>query len=94
MVLGILEHAPFTEARITLSLGDMLLLYTDGIPEARSASGEFYGDEKMQSIISDNQGQPAAEVLFTLTQSVQAFSGETDPFEDITAVFIRRSSLE
>jgi sigma-B regulation protein RsbU (phosphoserine phosphatase) len=90
MVLGILKDTPFTQNKVKLSPGDFILLYTDGITDAHNAQRQFFGIDKIQSLITQHQHQPAQVVLSTLIQSVGDFTGETDPFDDITVAMIRR----
>ncbi|MBM3190051.1 MAG: PAS domain S-box protein, partial [Chloroflexi bacterium] len=51
MVLGIEETAPHEERRIRLGVGDLLVLYTDGLTEALNAQGEEYGLPRVQRLI-------------------------------------------
>jgi phosphoserine phosphatase RsbU/P len=54
---------PFTpDTRLRLGMGDVLLLYTDGITEARNASGEQFGIERVSAAALDRLDAPAAEL--------------------------------
>lgn len=50
IALGILESAKYESDEIKLGLSDMLILYTDGLTEARSKDGEFLGEERLLSV--------------------------------------------
>lgn len=58
--------------------GDRLLLYTDGIVEARSASGEFFGEQRLADFIvrASAAGDPAPETLRRLTRAVLDHQGD------------------
>ena len=56
IALGCLPGAPYAECRTALAPGDLLLLYTDGLTEARAADGSFLGLEGLAALI------PAADV--------------------------------
>lgn len=60
-----------------LAQGDILIMYTDGLTEARSASGEFYGDEELARAIKALGSTPLSEVPRTLFDVVASFAGGT-----------------
>jgi serine phosphatase RsbU (regulator of sigma subunit)/anti-sigma regulatory factor (Ser/Thr protein kinase)/DNA-binding response OmpR family regulator len=51
MLVGILPDAAYEERQLDLNLGDTLVLYTDGIAEARSVRGEFFGEQRLNDLI-------------------------------------------
>jgi sigma-B regulation protein RsbU (phosphoserine phosphatase) len=57
-LLGVMEDVSFTDAEVTLAPRDAILLYTDGVPEARR-DGEFYGEERLLAVAQANQGRAA-----------------------------------
>ena len=67
-----LQDGPAAECRIHLQPGDRVLLYTDGIVEARSPAGEFFGEERLADFVVRAQaaGDPPPETLRRLMQSV------------------------
>ncbi len=78
--LGLLASASYTEISIRLQPGDQLSLYTDGLLEARSASGELYGFDRLRALLAS---RPTAEQA---TQVAVAF-GQSD---DITVLTLTR----
>jgi serine phosphatase RsbU (regulator of sigma subunit) len=67
-----LQRGPAQECTVQLRSGDRLLLYTDGIVEARSPDGEFFGEERLADLVvqADAAGDPPPETLRRLMQSV------------------------
>jgi serine phosphatase RsbU (regulator of sigma subunit) len=61
--LGVLAVAEFEKTTIHLGVGDRLTLYTDGLLEARNASGDLYGFDRLQQLMLPNQtpGKPAKQ---------------------------------
>jgi serine phosphatase RsbU (regulator of sigma subunit)/anti-sigma regulatory factor (Ser/Thr protein kinase) len=51
MLVGILPDVDYEERGLDLNLGDTLVLYTDGIAEARSPQGEFFGEQRLHDLI-------------------------------------------
>ena len=75
------------DSELSLSDGDVLLLYTDGVIEARSASGEYFGSERLKQAFARVAEQPVAAVRDALTQSVRAFMHEQ---QDDIALLVAR----
>ena len=67
-----LQHRPALECRMQLQPGDRVLLYTDGIVEARSPQGEFFGEERLADFVvrAEAAGDPPPETLRRLMHSV------------------------
>nr|WSS66386.1 SpoIIE family protein phosphatase [Streptomyces sp. NBC_01177] len=84
LLIGILPQAPFTDARTNLLPGDTLLLYTDGLTEARTGPDrELYGDDALRAFTA---AQPPAgpQALITALSSLLASFG--DGLDDDTAL--------
>ncbi|MFJ1958477.1 PP2C family protein-serine/threonine phosphatase [Streptomyces microflavus] len=84
LLIGILPQAPFTAARTRLLPGDTLLLYTDGLTEARTGPDrELYGDDALRAFTA---AQPPAgpQALITALSSLLASFG--DGLDDDTAL--------
>jgi serine phosphatase RsbU (regulator of sigma subunit) len=58
----------------TLEPGDRLLVFTDGMTEARAASGEFFGVQRLADMVvrEDAAGQPAPETMRRLMHAILA----------------------
>jgi hypothetical protein len=79
-----------TMAEVGLEPGDVVLLYTDGVTEARSPSGEEFGSERLADMVSRQvmSGVPSAEVLRQVVKAVYEFSGPRLR-DDASLVFLR-----
>ncbi|MFD5515526.1 PP2C family protein-serine/threonine phosphatase [Streptomyces sp. NPDC127066] len=80
LLVGILPSAPFTAARTVLAPGDTLLLYTDGITEARTSEDRtgLYGDEALLAFAADHAGKPTPAVIEALTGLLHSFGNGLD----------------
>ena len=58
-VLGILPEAPFDQATVSLTSGDLLLIYSDGYTEAMNRSFEEFGEERLLEVVLANRNLPA-----------------------------------
>jgi serine phosphatase RsbU (regulator of sigma subunit) len=90
-ILGIPGGGANVEQRLTLEPGDLLLLYTDGVTEARDEAGEFFGEERLVATAERCRGMGAAAVCAAILAEIDAFTGAAAPFDDLTLVVVRRS---
>jgi sigma-B regulation protein RsbU (phosphoserine phosphatase) len=79
-----------SDSETSLAVGDTMVLYTDGITEARDASGEQYGLERMVALIERHHDAPVNEILTRIWDDVVGFMAEQD--DDLTLLVIRRTS--
>ena len=73
--------------QIALEKGDLVLLLSDGIPEARSAAGEEFGEERVLAIVRRERERPAAEIIRILMDEARRFS-DPDPLQDDMTVVV------
>jgi len=85
LLVGIVPAAPFATATTVLTAGDTLLLYTDGLTEARTGEGRarLYGDEALLSFVTDHAGERPPDVIRALTDLLRGFG---DGLDDDTAL--------
>lgn len=74
-VVGALPGIEFDEGRIELGRGDLLVLITDGVTEARDAEGSFFGEERLLAVVSECAGASPEEVVEAIDQAVLRFTG-------------------
>ncbi|MFJ9080151.1 PP2C family protein-serine/threonine phosphatase [Streptomyces sp. NPDC102278] len=80
LLIGILPGAHFTTATTTLAPGDTLLLYTDGLTEARIGDGRtaLYGDEALRDFTAGHAGKPPHAVIQALAALLDDFGTGLD----------------
>jgi sigma-B regulation protein RsbU (phosphoserine phosphatase) len=89
-LLGVLPDIEPVERETTIEPGDFLILYTDGVTEARNGAGELFGEERLYELVSSSNFTTANEMVRAITLAVASFCGDTPPFDDFTLVVIRR----
>lgn len=77
-------------AELTLQRGDLMVLMTDGVLEARRKSGQRFGIERTLEVIRDQRTQSARTIVASLYQAVRDFSPAGPPQDDITALIIKK----
>ena len=87
--LGIYEGVQYQTEETVLHSGDMLFLYTDGLPEATAQDGQMLGEERMLSILNRNKGVEPRLLLERISEEVGAFVGEREHFDDLTMLAFR-----
>ncbi len=88
--LGIEEETAWERATVQLDPGDVLVLYTDGIPEAQNGAGEFFRRQALEAVIKDNIGESAEGLQGAILDALYDFLGEVPPQDDITLMVIKR----
>ena len=86
-VLGIFDDAEFEIESFTLEKGATLACYTDGVTEAMSSNGGFYGEERLQTLIETNAFFPK-EISDAIVKDVDAFSQNCEQADDITLLIV------
>jgi serine phosphatase RsbU (regulator of sigma subunit) len=91
--LGIMSEANFGPTiqpmDVQIIPGDVLLLYTDGLAEARDEQGEQFGTERMTDILGSSYGLSSALILSNLSHALDDFAQHRVSEDDITAVCAR-----
>jgi serine phosphatase RsbU (regulator of sigma subunit) len=78
---------------IELQLGDGIVLYTDGIPEAKDINKKQYGVEQMCEVISQNWHLSAQEIKQAVIDDLRGHIGAQKVFDDITLLVVKRTQL-
>jgi GAF domain-containing protein len=89
-LLGLFPDVQVSDETSELSAGDALVLYTDGVTEARGDSGEF-GEDRLIRLLSDLAGADAEPMADAVQRAVNDFSGQTR--RDDIAVLVMRVAL-
>ena len=87
--LGVREGEIYEQRSVQLEAGDTLLLFSDGITEARDASGQSYGLERLMELVQRNGSLSPEALLEEVGHSVGAFTGSARLFDDQTSVAVR-----
>lgn len=77
------------EVKLNLADGDFLVLYTDGIVEALSEAHEFYGENRLASLLKGQKEKTSQEILDHITQDVSSFIGTAKQHDDMTVMIIK-----
>ena len=90
-ILGILEEREFATRDCRLQIGDRLVLVTDGITEARSPHGDFFGGATLAAALASHARLGLADFCAALAASVRSFQ-QGRPQDDATILALRRTA--
>jgi serine phosphatase RsbU (regulator of sigma subunit) len=90
--IGLVENFQFASAQINLVPGDLLLLYTDGVTEARNSGEEEFGTDRLAEILSANSGSSARELVTSVRRKIQEFTDGGAVDDDTTIVAVKVES--
>lgn len=90
IAMGIEANSTWSTDTVAIEPGDILVLYTDGIPDARDKDGDFFNDEAIIEIVRENIGRAAHEIQSSIINEVQNFSADTPQDDDITLMVLVR----
>jgi serine phosphatase RsbU (regulator of sigma subunit) len=89
VVLGCVEDVSLEEARVDLHPGGMLVLYTDGITDANSSSGEFFGVERLRETVCAAEGLSAQGACDLVFERVDRFQAGTVQYDDMAVLVVK-----
>ncbi len=89
LMLGIFPEGAYKSMTAALEPGDRFVLYTDGIAEAPSLSGEEFGMERFKSFLAEHAASSAQELCDALITNVTAWCGSTrEQHDDLTLIVV------
>jgi serine phosphatase RsbU (regulator of sigma subunit) len=95
VILGVLRDVELEERQVTLSPGDLLVLYTDGVTEAMNAAYEEFGIGRLKTAVANHLAtHPNVATDATgeaILHAVHTFCGEERQTDDITLLLVRRT---
>jgi sigma-B regulation protein RsbU (phosphoserine phosphatase) len=86
--LGMFPTAEFQTGEVMLQAGDLLVLYSDGITEATSKTGEEFGDGRLRAEIEKRSSGTLAEIQAGVLEAVRDWAGD-ELEDDMTLLMVR-----
>jgi serine phosphatase RsbU (regulator of sigma subunit) len=88
--LGI-EESTWSQVTIQITPGDVLLLYTDGVPDAQNEDGVFFDEDRLIEVARENSGFSAHELQDRILDEIHQFIGNAPQSDDITLMTLVRN---
>ena len=89
IALGVMEEMEFESATFTISKGDSIFLYTDGVNEAMNEADEEYSYERLEDYLKENSTGSITDIVNRNLESVKEFAGTAPQSDDITVLALR-----
>ena len=91
VVLGLASGLEYTQKSATLKPGETLVMYSDGVSEARDFHGEEFGVDRLKGLFEGAAPSSAQEANAAVLKAVTAFAGDHAQSDDITCLALHRS---
>jgi sigma-B regulation protein RsbU (phosphoserine phosphatase) len=88
--LGLFSGGTYSAAKLRLELGDILVLYTDGVTEARNPADQEYGPERLAALLGRSAGMAPRHIAETCLEDWAAFASSARQADDVTLMVIGR----
>jgi phosphoserine phosphatase RsbU/P len=87
--LGMFPNAQYEEFTLSTQPGDLIVFFSDGIPDAVNATGDMFGDERLKNLLEAQRNPTAQSTVDAILKTVTDFQGGTAHFDDETAIVLR-----
>jgi phosphoserine phosphatase RsbU/P len=87
-VVGLFEPFDADLAETSIGVGDLLVVFSDGVTDAMNAAGEEFGEERLEALLRTCAHLPVTELLATLLGAVREHDGEAQ-YDDVTLIVAR-----
>jgi len=93
IALGILDNHKFTEGNLQLSVGDKVVMFTDGVTEPIDEKGDDFGEDRLKGILENDKDHSIIEIGNTIISEIEIFTQGLPQFDDITLVAFEINKL-
>jgi sigma-B regulation protein RsbU (phosphoserine phosphatase) len=90
MVVGAFPVSLYTESRVALRAGDLLVFFTDGVSEPENAYGEMFGEERLAELVCRHVHLNEDQIVDAVWKGVREWSGDGELADDMTLLLARR----
>ncbi|MBU1698650.1 MAG: SpoIIE family protein phosphatase [Candidatus Eisenbacteria bacterium] len=91
LVLGLKPRIEYEEAGVDLPRDSLLTIFTDGVTEAQSPDGDFFGEMRLHRLLQNCNKEPCDDLLRRIMAELSSYSGPSTQSDDITVVLARRT---
>ncbi len=90
--IGLIPDATFNEQSADIHPGDSLIIYSDGLTEAMNEEGNFFGENKLLTMLSKNSNLSSKNLGEKILTEISAFIGKAKTYDDLTIAIIKRTA--
>jgi sigma-B regulation protein RsbU (phosphoserine phosphatase) len=89
--IGMMQGAVYQESSVKFEVGDVLVIYSDGITESINEREEEFDEERLIDVVKNNLGRSASGIRDRIDEALSRFVGTTPPIDDMTLMIIKRT---
>ena len=89
-MIGLIEQAEYEDERISMNIGDILVIRSDGVSEAMNGNQEQFGEERLQALLLEQKHRTAEEIADAVVKEVRKHAGAHPQSDNITIMAIKR----
>lgn len=90
--VGFVQEEVYGEYSVPFDIGDVFCFYSDGVTDAMSPSGEFFGMERLTHLINTYAQESPSQILYRLREAIRKHTNDRDLDDDFTVVIVRAGS--
>ncbi|MFQ5706792.1 MAG: GAF domain-containing SpoIIE family protein phosphatase [bacterium] len=91
LILGMMPDVIYEKDTVKLEAGDLIVMFTDGVSEAKDADDEEFEEQRIAACVLENLHRPCEEVLKNLITAVYEFSKGQPQADDITCLIMKKT---
>jgi predicted permease len=88
-VVGMFPEMEYEEATVELCPGDVLLAFTDGVPEAHDPEGEEFGEDRLEQVLRQTAHLPASDISARLSGEMKDWIRDAEQYDDLTFIVMK-----
>jgi sigma-B regulation protein RsbU (phosphoserine phosphatase) len=88
-VVGMFPETRYEEATVALCPGDVLLAFTDGVPEAHNPEDEEFGEERLQQLLRETADLTADEISLRISDELKNWIRDAEQYDDLTFIVMK-----
>lgn len=89
LILGVKPDVIFEEKETEMASGDLLILFTDGLTEAENHTGDFFGENRLEELLSEYHLLPTNQIIDRIMEQARLFTGTRSFRDDVTIVLLK-----
>ncbi len=88
--IGLMKDTVYKEHEVAVDPGAWVILYSDGVTDAKNERNEFFGQDRLRSLLQRVSGEDAGEIGAHILREVEQFVGRARLYDDLSVVILRK----
>jgi phosphoserine phosphatase RsbU/P len=91
--IGLMPDSDYREHGVEFQPGDLIIVYSDGITDAKNELDEFFGTQRLLKILSSVKNNTVKEIGEQILKGIEDFIGQKPLYDDLSLVIIKRENI-